>query len=237
MSDTDEFSFVIDAFTPSTLPMARLAEYLREFSALLGSEPYVHFERIGSGSAALKAKSDPTASPKIRTRLEEVLSGTGPKSAMKAHSNLNDLLRSDNAIGHVKHGTAKLMEFPGRRRAPQEKMGPVRRPGSLDGQIYQIGGKDETINIHLRDGDTTQRCEASISLARRLAPHFLGGKVRLIGEGDWYRTESGWQLSAFTATDFVELDTDGLSQTVEKIRRVFKGLTVDAADLSELRRG
>ncbi len=222
MAGADEFSFVIDAFTPSTLPMARLAGYLREFSVLLGSEPYVHFERVVSGSAALKAKSDPTASPKIRTRLEEVVSGSAPKLAMKAHSNLDDLLRSDNAIGHIKHGASKVIEFPGRRRAQQEKIGPVRRHASLDGQIYQIGGKDDTINIHLRDGDVTQRCEASISLARRLASHFLAGKVRLFGDGDWYRTESGWQLSAFTATDFVELDADSFSQTVEKIRGVFR---------------
>ena len=238
MASNDEFSFVIDAFTPATLPMSRLALYLKEFSTLLGNEASVHFEGVGSGSAALKARSDPTASPKIATRLDEVVAGTATKAAMKAHANLDDLLAADNAIGHVAHGAAKVIEFPGRRRAPSDKTGPIRRQATLDGQIFQIGGKDDTINVHLRDGDKIYHCEVSINLARKLAPHFLAGPIRLFGEGDWQGNENGWTLISFTAMDFLVLDDRSFVETVDQVRGLFHGVTFDCSELAaELRNG
>ncbi len=33
-----EFRFTIDAFTPSTIPLLRLAEYMHDFAILLGNE-------------------------------------------------------------------------------------------------------------------------------------------------------------------------------------------------------
>ncbi len=39
----DLIEFVIDKFTPHTIPMYRLAEYMRNFADLLGNEERVHF--------------------------------------------------------------------------------------------------------------------------------------------------------------------------------------------------
>ena len=234
----EQFSLVIDAFTPATLPMARLAEYLREFAALLGSEGSVHFEGVSHGSAVLASRSEPTASRKIRNRLDDVLLHRAPKSAMRAYANIDNLLADDNAIGQVRQGPAQIIEFPGRRRANAEKTGPVRRHGNLDGQIFQIGGRDETINIHLREGEQSHRCEASIALARRLAPHLLDGKVRLFGEGDWLRTDTGWTLVRFTATDFVVLDQATFRKTLKTVNGIFDGIEIDTGEmLATLRHG
>ena len=57
----EEISFDIDVFTPETLPMARLAEYLAKFSELLGNAENVHFSRLMKGSAKCKAFVDPEA--------------------------------------------------------------------------------------------------------------------------------------------------------------------------------
>jgi hypothetical protein len=237
----DKIRLVIDAFTPDTLPMSRLAEYLRQFSELLGNDANVHFDKVEKSSAALAAYSDNTATPKIRERIEKVIEGTAPSTALKSNVAIDDMLLQDNAIGFVDlGGKSKLLEFPGRKRAPQQKVGPVRRRTILDGQIYQIGGKDETINVHIRtahNASETHRCVVSIELARRLAPYFLGATVRMIGEGDWYRTESGWSMSpnSYAAFDFLPLDDVGLEKTIMSARGLFADLKVDGDFLDKLR--
>lgn len=240
--DKDKFRLVIDAFTPDTLSMARLADYLKEFAILLGNEANVHFDKVENNCAALASYSDRTVTPKIRRRLEEVIEGTAPKLALKSNSTIDEMMRADNAAGYVDLGKSKLIEFPGRKRAPQQRIGPIQRKSVIEGQIFQIGGKDETINVHLcnpQRPSETYRCEVSIALARKLMPYFLVGKVRLFGEADWYRTDGGWVMSpnTFTAVDFVQLVDCGLETTINSMRDLFADVKADAAMLEELRHG
>ena len=235
----EEIHLIIDKFTPETLPMERLAKYLHEFAALLGNEAYVHFSMVGSGSADLVAYADDTAFPKIERRLQEIVDGSAAKSAAKAHRGIDDLLAEDNAIGHVALGKSRVIEFPGRRRGAPERIGPVRRATSVEGQIFSIGGKDETINVHMRNRGEEIRAEVSVELARELAPFFLGPKIRLFGEGDWYRIDSVWTRVGFFASTWERLSCDPLTDTVAGIRRLFEN--VDPEDhnsaMAELRHG
>jgi len=238
----NKIRLVIDAFTPDTLPMSRLAEYLKQFSELLGNDSSVHFDRVEKSSAALVSYSDHTATPKIRQRLEEIIEGTAPKPAIKSNATLDDMLLEDNAVGYVDLDESKLIEFPGRKRAPQQRIGPVRRKSVLDGQIFQLGGKDDTINVHIRNPhnpNETHRCEVSIKLARDLAPYFLADSVRLFGEGDWYRTDTGWVMSpnSYTASDFKPLADIGLDKTIAAARELFADVKVDGEFLEKLRHG
>lgn len=228
---------IIDAFTPDTLPMSRLAEYLRPFAAMLGSEANVHFEGVFEGSAACRAFVEPQDAPKVRERVQGIPSKTAPRSAMKAYWDIDDLLAKDNAIGHVAIDGHNLLEFPGRRRARQEIIGPVRRSTSIEGQVYSIGGKDETINIHLRNGEVELRCEVSIALARKLGPYLLDGTVRLFGHGLWNRIDGEWQMKTFTADDFVPLNDSPLRTTIGTVSSAFDGVAADlaASKLLELR--
>src|SRR5258706_6917806 len=154
----EEITLEIDVFTPETLPMARLAQYLAEFSELLGHEANVHFARLSKGSARCKAFADVQVAPKIRERVESVVDGSAPNNAFRAHVAIDDLLAADNAIGGVYLGEERVIDFPGRRRANKEKIGPVRRSTSIEGQIFSLGGKDDTINVHLRHKNQTYRC-------------------------------------------------------------------------------
>lgn len=229
---------IIDAFTPDTLPMSRLAEYLKPFAVMLGSEANVHFEGVFVGSATCRAFVEPQDAPKVRERVQGIPSKTAPRSAMKAYNDIDDLLAKDNAIGHVAIDGHNLLEFPGRRRAKQEIIGPVRRSTSIEGQVYSIGGKDETINIHLRNGETELRCEVSIALARKLGPYLLDGTVRLFGHGLWNRIDGEWQMKTFTADDFLLLADSPLQATINSISDAFDGVAADlaASTLLELRR-
>lgn len=234
----ERIEFVIDRFTPRTIPMFRLAEYMRSFAELLGNDEHVHFDGVRKGSTRLAAFPDPVAAPKVRSRLEEVVEGTAPLPAVRAHGRLDELLAFDNAIGHIEYAGATVIDFPGRRRPKPEKLGPIRRSTSVEGQIFQIGGKDQTINVHLRgkDGDDV-RVEVSISLARQLAPYLLSGEVRLFGEGDWYRIDDRWERHNFTATGFCPLGTDSLIDSLQHIRSIFADVDADdfSATMAELR--
>lgn len=228
----------IDVFRPATIPMSRLAEYMKAFSCLLGNEEHVHFLEVEEGSARLCAATNPVATPKVERRLFEVVNRTAPKPAMRAHQEVEDLLVADNAIGHISMGGKKVIEFVGRRRSQSVTIGPVKRSTFLDGQIFSIGGRDATINVHLRNKDQAYKCVVSIDLAKQLAPHFWGGKVRLFGEGDFIRRDEEWTMLGFTATSFVPLSNKSLSETLGSIRELFKGAPTDLADgLLELRNG
>jgi len=40
--------FVIDAYSPETLPMSRLAEYMAQLATLLGEKDHVHFVELAA---------------------------------------------------------------------------------------------------------------------------------------------------------------------------------------------
>jgi len=223
----EEVSLIIDVFTPETLPMSRLAEYLRSFSAMLGHEESIHFKKVEKGSADCIAEIETVAYPKVQERLSSVVAGDAPRSALEAHERIDDLLAKDNAIGFVKLGGHNVIEFPGRRRGAKEVIGPVARRSSIEGQIFSIGGKDETINVHLKDGERELRCVVSISLARDLGPHLRGGRLRLFGQGFWSRVDGRWAMKTFEADSFVVLDESPLRATLSSIRKTFAQVNPD----------
>ncbi len=217
MGDT-HYELYIDAYTPETIPLARLSEYLAGFAGLLGNESHVHFEAVAAGSLRLLASVDPIAEPKVRGRMDEIRFGKGPKPALAAFQTIDDLLAADGAIGRISRGGSPVVEFPGRHRHVDELVGPVEQAGSLDGEIIQIGGRDETVNVHLKSGGDVVRCVTSKPVAKALAKHIFGGPVRVRGTGTWARRESGgWEIKRFVIADFDVLDETPLS-------RLFSGL-------------
>jgi len=154
----------------------------------------------------LRAFADDEAIPKVRERARAINDGTAPRSASNARAEADELLALDNTSGRIMLAGEKLIQFPGSKNAPKEEFGPVARPSAIDGAIWSIGGKDETINIQLRDHGQDPKCLVSVALARRLTPYLFGKKVRLSGAGQWYRVDGRWQMKSLVADDFVELD-------------------------------
>ena len=219
MPGEETYELYIDAFTPETISMARLAEYMASFAELLGYREQVHFEKLRQGSLGIAAKAESVAQRKVDRRIDEVRYGQGPQAARKAFEDIDDKLAEDNAVGRIIRGKAKLIEFPGRTRPVESVLGPIQHAGTLDGEVIQIGGRDETINIHLKAGDQFPVCITSKSIARRLAPHIFGPPVRVRGTGTWARSESGaWILKRFEIEDFSPLDETPLSKLFEGLR-------------------
>jgi hypothetical protein len=219
MGDVKTYELHIDAFTPSTIPMARLAEYMADFATLLGQEEHVHFEKLKVGSMAVVSRVDPVAQNKVQRRLDEARYGTAPKPAMDAFRQIDERLAADNAAGRILQGQTKIIEFPGRNRPVASSVGPVVQPGTLDGEVIQVGGRDESINIHIRSGDDIHYCVTSKAIARRLAQHIFGPPIRVRGKGTWSRAESGeWKLRRFDIEGFETPDETPLSKVFDGLR-------------------
>lgn len=219
MPKDETYELYIDAFRPETIPMARLAGYMASFAELLGHCEHVHFAKLNPGSLGVAIRVDEIAQPKVSKRVDEVRYGGGPQSAHKACRDIDDKLAEDNAVGRILRAGAKLIEFPGRTRPVEMKLGPIEQAGTLDGEIIQIGGRDATINIHVKAGDQVHICVTSKAIARRLAPHIFGPSIRVRGVGTWARLESGaWLLKRFEIADFEPLDETPLSKLFEGLR-------------------
>ncbi len=246
MQSDKRLIFYIDAYSPETIPMAKLAEYMTDFAALLGKEHAVHFDHLENGSTKIVSRVEFEDVPKITTRLNEVRSGSAPKELVRLVAQIDDRLANDNAIGRVlfeagEHGiTAELLAFPGRDRPKAQSYGPFNQEGHLDGVLISVGGRDETISIRLQNGEATYSgCETTRAIARQLAKH-LFEPVRVYGTGRWIREAHGqWNLRHFRVHRFDVLGTDSLRETVAALRNVpgsgWKDIDDPLAELDDLR--
>jgi hypothetical protein len=213
MAEIGEYIFKIDAFTPLTFPMKRLQEYIGDLVNLFANEGNVHFLRVDEGSAAPTILVDQPAILRVERRLLAVKTGSGSARAMRAFQTLNTKLGEDNAVASLYSDQGQLLYFPGRELGTSPQIGPIREPGTLEGEVIGIAGRDETIQIYLREGERIHTCTGSKEKARAIAVHLFEGKVRVSGEGKWMRTKSGeWELDSFFVESFVPLKTDPHSE-------------------------
>ena len=228
MAESREFRFHIDIFTPDTLPMARLAEYLADLSVLLGNKEYVHFLRVEeAASSNLAYVVDLPAVPKTTHRLELVRTNStnAPPEAVKAFANINSKLAEDGAAAEIQSDAepGNTFVFPGRNIVPNESsdaFGPITESGILDGQVVRVGGFDRTIPVHMRSGKVHNYCTANEDMARKLGPYVLGSPVRVFGEGKWYMENEVWKRRIFTILDFQPIQDVSLIESIARLRSI-----------------
>jgi hypothetical protein len=246
--------FYVDAYSPETIPMAKLAEYMSDFAALLGRENAVHFAGLESGSTKIAAVVEAEDVPKVNARLKAVRHGIASKDITKIFDQIDHRLANDNAVGRIYEeevlGDSEvrlaaglvLIEFPGRERAKAPAYGPFNQDGHLDGILIGVGGKDDTISIRLQNGETTYaNCDTNREIARDLAKH-LFEPVRIHGVGRWVRERDGkWNLLRFRVHRFETLGKGSLVDTVAALRAVrgsgwqaFDDPLAELADISAL---
>ena len=76
MTDDDKkLSFYIDAYSPETIPTAKLALYMADFAALLGKEHAVHFDHLEGGSTKIVSRVECEDVPKVTTRFTDIRTG------------------------------------------------------------------------------------------------------------------------------------------------------------------
>lgn len=226
MQELDEYELWLDAYSPETIPMERLAEYLLALSKLLGNQANVHFSKLKSGSTSAAALVEREAAPKVAERLASTVTGEAANDAVAAINTINRLLQLDNAIGQLRHTdpaghTATIIRFPGRDLPKPLKFSPFKEPASFDGELVRIGGKDSTAHALIIDVEgVSWPVEMSRDLAQRVAPHLYKGPIlRVEGEARWERTEEGrWKLLNFKLEDFHILEVEDLISVTKRLR-------------------
>jgi hypothetical protein len=221
MVNRREVRFTIDAYTPDTIPMARLAEYMAQVAMVLGEPRNVHFMRIEPGSMALVQWIEPEAVPKVEDRLAQIRRGNGPPDVVNAIKLINRKLQEDNASGVLSSGEEKeILTFPGRRAAESWTFGAFNQQGSLDGIVVRLGGRKDLVPVLLESGpDVYYTCLASRDIAKRLAMHLFTTQVRVYGTGRWHREANGqWMLDRFTIGSFDVLNDEPLTAVVTALR-------------------
>lgn len=242
MAEKQRFVFLLDGFTPDTLPMARLAEYLAELSDLLGEKERVHFKSVDEGSAGLAYDVERAAVPKMRERVARARVVDAESEERKAFENIDHLLRRDNTSASLKEEKddgPTILFFPGSQRAVDSEYGPFNAQASLQGRIISVGGKSNIVNVNIQDGERIYYCEATRDVALQLAPKMFRHDVRVLGTGRYIRNANGqWQMKSFRISAWDELESKSLGEVVERLRAVTKkvGLPRDIiAKLGELR--
>ena len=150
MVDAKDLVLKIEAYSPETIPMSRLAEYMAELAMLLGEKASVHFLRVGKASTQLVHRVDHEAIPKVDERLRLVKAGSGPSRAQHAAAEINRRLAADNASGVLKEEDgAEILPFPGINRFIEPEFGPFNEAGSIDGIVIRVGGQTTNVPVHL----------------------------------------------------------------------------------------
>lgn len=213
---------IVNSYTPDTLPLNRLAEYMEALSRLFSEQKEVHFDSVVAGSAVLKVKIDDPARAKVEARIIGLREDTAPREAIKAFADIDTLLRKDGANGElIGDGGAVILRFPGVTRPEPLEFGPFKQDGTLEGVVIRVGGKDDTIPIHLKDGDVVHCLDATPELAKRIAHHYLGDTLRVSGMGTWFREANGtWLLKRFKISEFEVLSETPLMNVIESLRKV-----------------
>jgi hypothetical protein len=235
-----EYRFRIDAYTPDTMPMHRLAQYMTELSQLLGERDAVHFRRLEEGSTVLVHKIEREAIPKVRARVARVRTGDAPAEAVRSYKTINKMLRDDDAVAVLKDEkkTGIIIRFPGRELV-EEEFASVKQYGSIDGIVTWVGGTDETAHITLEtEGQQVSRIFTTRAIAKALGSK-LFEPVRLHGHGRWSRDGDGnWSLYSFRVESFQPLDDTPLSEALEQLRGVpFKWGNQAFIELDTIRHG
>lgn len=222
MEEICDFDLRITAYTPATIPMDRLARYMLEFAALMGSSERVHFGKLRKGSTHVIAHVDRDDVQRVSERLALAHRADAPSDMLRSIRNINALLREDGARGTLKRGTAQIFKFPGVDEQIPKRIGPIREAGVLDGEIVRVGGKDRTIHIQLvgPDGQDYKLVTTSRDVAKSMANH-LFCPVRVTGTGTWSRNEEAvWELESFSVQGFEPIEERSLIEAVAALQAV-----------------
>ncbi|MEE3171105.1 MAG: hypothetical protein VX324_13395 [Pseudomonadota bacterium] len=206
--------------TPETLSMKRLGQYIAHLSDMLGEVEHVHFDSVSRGSAKLNVDIEDLHYEKVLAHVREVPNGIGAKKQQLAYRNLQQLMDEDGTGGAILNDTqTSILSF--RKRADDDRPLVVKKTGAVQGRLYLVGGKDETVPVRLEGANgETLHCEATMAMAQQLSA-LLFQQIRVAGPGLWERLpEGGWKLRKLKIESYQELETTSFGDVVSRLQAV-----------------
>ena len=229
--------FKINAYSPTTMPMARLARYLDNLATVLGETNSVHLVSIEEGSTVPVLKIDWEAYPKLRHRANEVRNREGSAHVLKARRAIEDDLAADNAESAelVDEEGARILRFAGATRVEEPEYGPFSQPGTLDGVPIVVGGENDPVPVRLETPECIHNCLASRDLAKRIGMHLFTTPLRVTGVGRWFRDREGvWKMKSFRIHDYTELRSESIADATRRLQSIDAGWKERDDPLGEL---
>lgn len=226
MTERLEIRWKIEAYSPDTMPLNRLLEYMGELASMLAPfHSELHLIRVDDGSTVPVLYTDADHVAGIHERSVKIRGGTAPPRALDSYRKINRMLRNDGATAALYEvegeRVAEIIPFPGVEEGPP-LIKKLRQQGSVDGRLERIGGVRQNVPMTLRkpDGTKITGLYADRELAKRLSQHW-DEPVRLFGTGLWTLSEEGhWIMESFSAENFKTLDDAPLSEVVRQLRTV-----------------
>jgi hypothetical protein len=209
---------------PDRIPMDRLAEYMRLFAELLGSENRPVFKGIKKASTGLKAQLSDDRLVHVQARLRLVRSEPDSRPARCAAA-LEAVLGADGIAEAqlLDSGSNVVFLFRGLA-AAGEDVDRVYQEGTVDGVVTGLVGADDTMHLHLRsrNAQDLKLVVRDEDLARDILAHFRKGTLRVLVQGHWLRSEGGWHPEAnrCTVRSFDTLDEQPVSQVFRDLADV-----------------
>ena len=226
------YRFRVKAYTPETMPLKRLAQYLGPLAELFGVEG-VHLVDIQEGSHASALLVGEAFRPEVEMRLAAAGSGGGDPSAERGYKKINALLLEDNTNGAVDAPDgAEILYFPGAK-AERPRLRNIRQPGTFDGVVETLGGPNEWVPVGVRtfEGEKVTGFRAQRELIKELASKIYE-PVRLSGDGYYSRGDDGiWSLDRFNVHSFSHLEDISISEALSRARLYGRALPTNIVDL------
>ncbi|WP_158932580.1 hypothetical protein [Acidisphaera sp. S103] len=220
MADFEEMEFVIPAYTPETMPLDRLLQYLQQIADVVGVPEDMHLVHIRSSSTKPVFKMPIPVAIQARDNITAVRSGRGTITQRRAYSQIRQMVRKDGGqSASLNDRTGIILDFPP---TPDDTgtISGIRQASSFEGSLTKVGGVAEFIPIQMQDvsGDVFSGFSAPKTLAKAMAK-LLFEPIRVTGIGSWDRTPAGeWKLSKMLVQAYEPLDDEALHEVFQKLR-------------------
>lgn len=228
MTDFEDISFIIPGYTPETMPLNRLIDYLQQMAVILGDPENLHLIDIRKSSTAPVLRAPIATALAARERAQRVQRGEGTKRQTDAYNRIRHMLRRDAGAtisrerpALVKTTSQVFLEIPA---APEDSgvVEGLRQFTTIDGQLTRIGGvgEDAALQVQQLDGCILSGFTAKRALAKELGA-LLYEPVRLMGIGQWCRNqEANWVLDRMLVQSYERLEDEDALVTLERLRKL-----------------
>lgn len=239
MTEFEELEFVIPAFTPETMPLPRLLEYLEEIATVVGVAKDMHLIRIEESSTRPVFKIPRPTAALARQQADAVRQGRGTPAQRGAFDRIRQMVRHDGGEpANLKDRSGVILSFfP--LESPDAVVATVRQPTSFDGELTRIGGAGEYSAVQMRDaaGKIYSGFSASRSTAKAMCS-LLFEPLRVTGTGTWERTRNGaWNLSKMLISSFERIEDEAAEEVMRRLGAVKVTWPEDADALLAAERG
>lgn len=239
-----DYALRIKGVSLETLPIAVLAEYLKEFASLMGDSARPVLDGIVKGSVIVRVRQAGEHPAYTRNRLQQAANDPlGPGG--RSYERITQLMVRNGAKGDViDRQEHTVIAFPGA--AQVEEPDPeviISDVGILDGLVVGVSGADDTVHLRLQDqGGVEHRITLrDLAMARSLAARFRTSPVRVHVHGTWRRSAKGkWEAHQVYADRIEDLDEESAKQVFDTLRAIkteWTDLADPLAELADIRGG